>query len=220
MAILPFYGADEPELFEIERQSMDRKGKVLRALDHHLPVTGLIADIGAGTGFTALRLASEQRRIVAVEPNRDMVRPDAKLRWVRGDAGHMPFADGSFDAAYATWAYFFTRAWDPWPGLIELHRIVGVGGALVVVDNLGGDEFSTFSPDDMSADAERWSGYGFSCEQIDTHFEFDSLQDAIALFTRFFGGRAGRRATTSVGHRVGLFHSTSRGSDFAGSRTK
>jgi hypothetical protein len=40
MSIIPFYGASQPELFEIERQAMDRRGLVTAALNEHLPTTG------------------------------------------------------------------------------------------------------------------------------------------------------------------------------------
>jgi ubiquinone/menaquinone biosynthesis C-methylase UbiE len=47
---------------------------------------------------------------------------------VRGDAELLPFRDRSFAGAYATWAYFFSREWDPTLGIEELHRAVRPGG--------------------------------------------------------------------------------------------
>ena len=52
MGVIPFYGADEPELFAIERRAMDRDGLVIDALHELLP-PGLVLDVGAGDGFTA-----------------------------------------------------------------------------------------------------------------------------------------------------------------------
>jgi hypothetical protein len=39
--VIPFYGAEEPELFAIERLAMDRPGRVIAALDRLLPTEGL-----------------------------------------------------------------------------------------------------------------------------------------------------------------------------------
>ena len=58
--VIPFYGAELPRLFEIERRCMDRDQVVPRFLDRILP-KGRVLDIGAGNGFTAGLLASEGR---------------------------------------------------------------------------------------------------------------------------------------------------------------
>ena len=122
MTVIPFYGAEDPELFAIERRAMDRDGLVLSALDRLLPI-GRVLDVGAGDGFTAQRLRVG-RTVVALEPSERMLTRRRSSRRVRGEAEHLPFGDDTFDAAYATWAYFFSRDWDPTPGIAELDRIV------------------------------------------------------------------------------------------------
>ena len=103
MPVIPFYGADEPELFAIERESMDRPGHVTAALNRLLP-DGLVIDVGAGDGFTAARVTATA---VAVEPATGMRRPHAGVTFVGGEAEHLPFRANVFDGAYSTWAYFF-----------------------------------------------------------------------------------------------------------------
>jgi hypothetical protein len=71
--VIPFYGAENRKLFAIERDSMDRPGKVVGALDAILPSRGVLLDIGAGDGFTAERLTTESRSVVAVEPATGMI---------------------------------------------------------------------------------------------------------------------------------------------------
>src|SRR5262245_9942101 len=110
-------------MFAIERRAMDRDGMVLETLDAMLP-PGRILDVGAGDGFTAEALG-RGRSIVALEPSEGMV-GGRSLRWVRGEAEHLPFRDGSVQGGYATWAYFFTRDWDPTAGIAELDRVVEV----------------------------------------------------------------------------------------------
>lgn len=206
MPVLPFYGESNPRLFAIERAAMDPAGLVLAALDGVLPRDGLVLDVGAGDGFTALRL---DRDVVALEPASGMRRPGNGLRWVGGDAAHLPFTGDSFAAAYSTWAYFFTGpGWDPTPGVDELRRVVRGGGPLVIVDNLGGDEFTAPMPASAVADVEQWASLGFDCEVIDTTFELQSKDDARELLGMYFGDDAPADPPLAMTYRVGLFRAT------------
>lgn len=208
MTVIPFYGAEQPELFAIERRAMDRDGLVIAALDRLLP-TGPVLDVGAGDGFTAVRLGG-RRTVVGLEPSADMI-ARTQLPWVRGEAERLPFGDGAFGGAYSTWAYFFSREWDPTPGIAELDRVVRAGGPLAIVDNLGGDAFAAMAETDISADPAFWAGQGFACEHIDTAFRFDDLAEAERLLGFFFGERGVRGVALEVPFRVGVFHRTSRG---------
>ncbi|MCH7670075.1 MAG: hypothetical protein IIC71_12890 [Acidobacteria bacterium] len=42
MAVIPFYGAEQPDIFAIERRAMDRSGLVIDALDVRLPRNGCL----------------------------------------------------------------------------------------------------------------------------------------------------------------------------------
>jgi SAM-dependent methyltransferase len=189
LAIIPFYGARDRELYAIERAAMDRRGRVPARLDALLP-TGLVLDVGAGDGFTASRLAAGGRTVVPMEPAAGMIDRGRHLPWVRGDAERLPFGDGAFAAAYSTWAYFFPRDLDIARGLAEMERAVRAGGAIVVVDNAGGDEFCAMAEGAIHADLEFWRMVGFEIEVIETAFAFDSIEDATRLLTFFFGERA------------------------------
>jgi SAM-dependent methyltransferase len=209
VTVIPFYGGEDPAMFALERRAMDRAGTVIEALDDLLPA-GRVLDVGAGDGFTAERLATG-RDIVALEPDARMIDRRRSLRWVRGDAERLPFPGGSFAGAYATWAYFFSREWDPRPGIAELDRVVTRGGPLAIVDNLGGDGFSALAADDITADPSFWRALGFDQRAIETSFRFDDIDEARALLGFFFGERGRREATTEVGFRVGIFTRASAG---------
>jgi SAM-dependent methyltransferase len=215
MAVIPFYGATDPEMFAIERGAMDQPGRVIKMLDTELP-NGLVLDVGAGDGFTAEKLQTPQRRVFALEPAAGMIEPNRPCTWVRGDAEHLPFAAGSFTAAYATWAYFFSRNWDPTPGIAELHRVVAPGGPLVIVDNAGGDEFCNLTSHDISADADFWRRHGFSKRVIATEFRFETLTEAAELLGFYFGARGREAAALSVEFCAAVFTAPSAGPGGAG----
>ena len=210
MAVIPFYGTERPDLFAIERKAMDRPGRVLEMLSEALPA-GWVLDIGAGDGYTAGHLQTAQRQVVALEPAQAMMRSDRECIWVQGEAERLPFRSGTFDGAYATWAYFFSRGWDPSPGLEELHRVVKGGGPLVIVDNAGGDDFTALADDDISASTEFWIQRGFVASVIESEFGFDSIEEAQTLLALFFGDRGRDAAALSIGYNIAVFSGTSRG---------
>lgn len=207
MGVIPFYGAQDRRLFEIERAAMDRPGHVIAALDELLPRSGLVVDVGAGDGFTAERLTARSRRIVALEPAAGMRWGERSLLWLGGEAEHLPLRPSSVDAAYSTWAYFFSRNWDPTPGLRELDLVVRPGGVIAIADNLGDDEFTGLAPDPvaLTADREFWRRQGFDCQVIDTVFEFESPADAAELLTLYFGESPSHVNRLKLSYRVGLF---------------
>lgn len=211
--MIPFYGADDPELFRIERAAMDRAGLVVRALDRTLPVAGLVADVGAGNGHTARLLGSTRRTVVAVEPSQAMLGSHVDLPAVVGMAQHLPFATASLDGLYATWAYFFPTFHDMTPGLREAHRAVTAGGPICIVDNAGDDEFTALAGRPIASDPVVWEQHGFDHETIETAFEFDSLDDARRLLGHFFGETGLAGAALSVTFNVALYRRSSQGAE-------
>ncbi len=183
--VIPFYGSWYKDMFAIERSSMDRQGKVIAFLNKHLP-QGLVLDIGAGDGFTAKRIIG--RDVFCLEPSTGMVNFDNSPFWVRGSAEDIPFHDSYFDAAYSTWAYFFAGN-DKRRGLKEAERVIKSGGKLIVVDNAGKDEFSSFAVHPIAEGPEFYLENGFTVHYIETAFEFASIEDAEALMSFYFGDR-------------------------------
>ncbi|HEY4552665.1 MAG TPA: class I SAM-dependent methyltransferase [Bacillaceae bacterium] len=187
--IIPFYGGKHPELFEIERRCMDREGKVIEYLQDCLP-DGTVLDIGAGNGFTAEKLTTVHRLVIPMEPDEKMIDLDKKLPWSKGTAQTIPFHDDTFDAAYATWAFFFDGVEDFDKGLKEAQRVVKNGGSLIFIDNYGNDEFCALSPSNISSRVESWTKRGFQHHIIETAFIFDSIEEARKLLTFYFGDAA------------------------------
>ena len=207
--IIPFYAAGQPELFEIERRCMDRDGKVISWLKENLP-NGRVLDVGAGNGFTALQLTSPQRTVIPMEPVTAIADLAKSLPWVKGVAQDLPFHDNTFDGAYATWAFFFANynPDDCLLGLAELRRVVKKGGKMVIVDNAGNDEFTSFAqhpPAFFDLQHQWWEKQGFRYHLIDTSFRFDAVSEAQQLMSLYYGEKGALVKQMEFTYRVAVY---------------
>ncbi len=186
--VIRFYGSTDRRIFEIERRCMDRDGSVISFLGETLP-RGRVLDVGAGDGYTAERLNGDGRIVVAMEPDPGMVAAERSLIWASGVAQDVPFHDDSFDAAYSTWAFFLSGTSPEVlaAGLAEVQRVVRTGGLIVVIDNAGGDEFTSLTDRPLSGDPSWWVDRGFEHRTLRTSFRFDSLEEARELLEYYFG---------------------------------
>lgn len=186
--VIPFYGAEEKELFEIERRCMDRSGKVLEYLKKNLPL-GKILDIGAGNGYTASHLSSDDRLLHAMEPSDGMKDYSQDLIWSKGVAQDIPFHSNYFDGVYSTWAFFLCGNPREDAGIEEALRVLKPGGTFIIINNYGHDEFCSYMNDDITADSEYYKKKGFDFELIESSFLFDNIKEAQKLMTCFFGNK-------------------------------
>ncbi|MBT5876684.1 MAG: class I SAM-dependent methyltransferase [Candidatus Latescibacteria bacterium] len=206
--IIPFYGSTDSRLFAIERRCMDRDGKVIATLNQLLP-QGRILDVGAGSGFTAVRLRNRQRSVIPLEPSRGMIDRRRNLPWVRGMAQTLPFKDSSFDGAYATWAYFFPGFGYGEAGLKEVDRIVHSKGTELFVDNAGDDDFCALFQQNIASDSKWWVNQGFSVQYLETSFRFDNLEESERLISSYWSGNGrapGSRIALEYSFRVAIYH--------------
>ena len=108
---------------------------VLHALEAKPPER--VLDVGCGTGQLTARLARAfpASEVVGCDFSRGMLR-HARARgrrpgWVQGDAGRLPFADGSFGAVVSTEAFHWFPA--PDDALAEFRRVLAPRGRLLLV---------------------------------------------------------------------------------------
>lgn len=104
-----------------------------------------VADLGAGTGISALLLAATGARVFAVEPNaamREAIPADAKIIPLNGTAEATTLPNASVDIVTAFQAYH----WFDGPAVLaEARRILRTGGRFAAVWNLrdGEDAFTS-----------------------------------------------------------------------------
>ncbi|MGB3696196.1 MAG: demethylmenaquinone methyltransferase [Gordonia sp. (in: high G+C Gram-positive bacteria)] len=106
-----------------------------RALD--LKPRDIVLDLAAGTAVSTVELAASGATCIAADFSLGMLRAGAARRVpkVAADALHLPFADGSFDAA--TISFGLRNVNDVPTALGELNRVLKPGGRVVIC------EFST-----------------------------------------------------------------------------
>jgi ubiquinone/menaquinone biosynthesis C-methylase UbiE len=106
---------------------------------NYLPNNGRILELGAGTGLNFVYYPDNAAG-VATEPNREMLRIAGAKQRPRGlgllqsCAEQLPFAAGSFDAAFAT--LVFCSVSHPDKAFAEVRRVVKPGGAVVLLEHV------------------------------------------------------------------------------------
>ena len=101
------------------------------------PGTGRCLDVGCGGGHFIREVRELGWDVVGVDVSADQLRfarerlPGVEL--VEADAGALPFADASFDAAYSTFTH--TDLDDFAAAVAEVRRVLRTGGRFVYVGN-------------------------------------------------------------------------------------
>jgi SAM-dependent methyltransferase len=109
---------------------------ILGLLEATVAASGLVLEIGVGTGQLAVPLRGRGIRVVGVDLSAAMMaRLRAKPRGsavplVRGDATCLPFADASFGGAYARWILHLIPNW--MDAVLEADRVVAADGAIAM----------------------------------------------------------------------------------------
>jgi len=104
-----------------------------------LPANARILEIGAGTGLNFAHYPAGSSG-VASEPNSEMIKragdkqKPSRVSLVQNCAEQLPFADDSFEAAFAT--LVFCSVSSPQAAFGELRRVVRSGGKIVLLDHV------------------------------------------------------------------------------------
>jgi ubiquinone/menaquinone biosynthesis C-methylase UbiE len=163
-----------------------------------------VLDLGTGTGRIPLLFADEVSWIVGSDLSYHMLTEQALVRqkvggvWplVNADNCRLPYPDGAADIVIAGWAIGHFIGWYPedWKQrmtlvLNEMARAARPGGMLIIIETMTTGATSPAPPHEGLAEYYRWleEDWGFSCSVIATDYQFESVEDAVAKTTFFFG---------------------------------
>ena len=181
-----------PDLYELENRAMDPDHLVLDAMRELAPWAGkTLLDLGCGSGYWLPGYAGQAAAVIGVEPDPALVAlaaaRDARVRVLPGSAERIPLPDASVDVVHARFAYFWPPGCEP--GLVEVLRVLTLGGTLVVVDN---DQRAGEFADLLRAAAGTaqgqaevtdawWAARGASRTEVMSRWEFGSRRDFEAV---------------------------------------
>jgi SAM-dependent methyltransferase len=153
---------------------------------------GAYLDLGCGTGNYTRALAAGGGHWTGLDISAVMLSQarehHSQVRWVLGDASHLPFADGSFDGVVCTLAiHHFPELQQP---SSEVRRVLQ-GGSFVVFTSLAEQmrgywlwhyfskmmERSTLRMPSQTTIIDALKAAGFSSASVETYWVLDSLQD-------------------------------------------
>jgi ubiquinone/menaquinone biosynthesis C-methylase UbiE len=127
---------------------------------------GNVVEVAVGTGLN-LPFYVGPESVCGVDPDPHMLeratsrasRADVPIRLVRGDAHHLPFADGTFDAAVLGFALCTIP--DPVRALEEAHRVVRRDGVLRFLEHVRSPHERTAAWQDRAAPV--WYRFAGGC---------------------------------------------------------
>jgi SAM-dependent methyltransferase len=165
-----------------------------------------IVEWGAGTGRVSALVAPYARSIVAGDLHAHMLpvaaakyRQFAHLKWhtVAMEHRHAPLPDRVADVALAGWTLcylarkFYGESWQRQltQAIDEMRRVLRPGGTIIIIETLGTGETEPRPMADWFAEyfAFLENDLGFQSTAIRTDLKFDSLDQAAATISFFFG---------------------------------
>jgi ubiquinone/menaquinone biosynthesis C-methylase UbiE len=191
--------------YELLVSHEDYQENLFPALNQIKPLAGLdVVELGAGTGRLTCMLAPLVETIQAYDASAHMLEvAAAKLsqggwqNWRTGVADHreLPVSDRTADLVISGWSIVYTvvgykETWRRELGraLAEMKRVLRPGGAIIILETLGTGYETPTPPDELTAYyAFLEQEEGFSSTWVRTDYAFESLEEAKAVTSFFFG---------------------------------
>ena len=129
--------------------------------------SGVVVEIGAGTGRNFAHYPSAVREVLATEPDPNMLKraPEAlgtatvPIRLEQATADRLPVEDATVDTVVAT--LVFCSIDDPDAALAEIHRVLKPGGRVVFLEHIRADSQRLAKWQDRIQPV--WSFFGGGC---------------------------------------------------------
>lgn len=196
---------DYPEIYE-EFASVPYEPEVVTLLGTEFGLHGLeIADIGCGTAKSTIQLARFASKVIGIEPETAMLDLGRQLvqekqlenvELLQGNAEKLPLPNKSVDAAVCVTTVFNPPEEVLQPFLEEAHRVVRVGGKVVLINIApgwyGGDLHDVIE-DDAECDRvldRMLSDAGFDYRDIDTTQDYGTVDKMVRTYGFIFGRAA------------------------------
>lgn len=163
-----------------------------------------VVDLGSGTGrlprllqqHAGAGLALDLHLPMLLENRRQQRRAGFFWPLIQGDVHNLPLADDCAGVVSAGWAIGHFCGWygDHWrdhveTALREMARIARPGGGMLILETMGTGVFSPAPPTPALAAYYTLleDSWGFERHEVQTDYEFASVDEAIACMTFFFG---------------------------------
>jgi ubiquinone/menaquinone biosynthesis C-methylase UbiE len=210
----------ELSLYEEFAYAEDAPGYVTQYIQHrvaHLDIVdagcsfGKILNSVASVAKSALGVDKSPQAIAAAKSYCEAAGVAAEYRCE--DLQSLSIPSKSVDLVYSSWVLGTILNVDARArALAELDRITRSGGSIICIENAAGGEFESIrGRDPQDARTLQYNSWleinGFRrVTQIETHFEFSSLESAQRIFRDIWGEAAAQRVTTRrIRHPVVIF---------------
>ncbi len=182
----------------------DYQANLLPALNRIRPLAGVdVVELGAGTGRLTCLVAPVVRSIQAFDASshmlkvaRAMLKQNGLHNWHIAAADHRRLSVHSqvADVALAGWTLAHLFAWSEpvWRGeaekvLAELRRVLRPDGTIIVLETLGTGYETPHPPENLIPYYSFLERAGFSSTWVRTDYQFESVAEAKAHISFFFG---------------------------------
>jgi ubiquinone/menaquinone biosynthesis C-methylase UbiE len=183
----------------------DADGNLLRAIEGVTALHGKrLLDIGTGTGRLPLLLAPRCAQVLGLDLHRDMLRRHTANRAALEGRWLLAQADMRSLPVRSQWADLVTAAWsisnllgeykDRWRTEIgrviaEMQRACAPGGTLIIFETLSTGSLTPAPPTEALSEYYAWleTESGFARTLLQTDYQFESVEQAVAWTEFFFG---------------------------------
>jgi ubiquinone/menaquinone biosynthesis C-methylase UbiE len=182
----------------------DYQQNILRAINEIRPLRGVdVIELGAGTGRLTCKLAPAVKSIYAFDISQHMLDvavtklEERELHnWRVGVADNrdLPVDNRVADIAISGWSICYTVLWHEktWQkelrkALAEMRRVLRPGGTIILLESLGTGYQMPRPLKSLGTYYEFLEKEGFLSTWIRTDYRFDSMKEAEALTSFFFG---------------------------------